>query len=242
VVILCGGRGQRLSDRARSIAKPLVAVGGRPILWHVIALHAAQGFDDFLLLTGAHSDRIAAFAEHAQWPADIRVRCLDTGEDTPTGGRLHLAADVLGGERFCLAYADAVADIDLGALLSLHDRVGGDATMAVVRPRLPFGIARLGDDGERVRRFDEKPVSEQWVNAGFFCLEPAVLARLASDSVLEGEPLSALAREGKLAAHRHDGFWHCMDTPKDAAALNEVYDADPAGAPWLIAPVAGVPG
>jgi glucose-1-phosphate cytidylyltransferase len=242
VVILCGGRGERLAEHARSIPKPLVPVGGRPILWHVISLHIAQGFTDFLLLTGARGDRIAAFAERAGWPADVRIRCLDTGGDTPTGGRLHHAADVLGGERFCLAYADAVADIALGALIEHHDRVGGDATMAVVRPRLPFGVARLSADGDRVRGFDEKPVSEQWVNAGFFCLEPAVLARLRADSVLEREPLSALAREGRLAAYRHDGFWHCMDTPKDVGALNDLWGADPAGAPWLAPSAAGVPG
>jgi glucose-1-phosphate cytidylyltransferase len=233
VVILCGGRGERLSAHARSIPKPLVTVGGRPILWHVISLYVAQGFLDFLLLTGARGDRIAAFAEQQPWPADIRIRCLDTGEDTPTGGRLHHAAELLGGERFCLAYADAVADVSLAALLDHHERVGGDATMTVVRPRLPFGVAQLSGDGDRVYGFDEKPIGEQWVNAGFFCLEPAVLARLQPDSVLEREPLSALARDGRLAAYRHDGFWHCMDTPKDAAALNEIFDADPEHAPWL---------
>ena len=242
MAILCGGRGERLSGHARSIPKPLVTVGGHPILSHVIALHVAQGFTDFLLLTGARGDRIAAFAERRAWPADVRIRCLDTGEDTPTGGRLHRAADVLDGERFCLAYADAVADISLGALLEHHERVGADATMAVVRPRLPFGVARLGDDGDRVHRFDEKPISEQWVNAGFFCLEPAVLARLRADSVLEREPLAGLARDGRLAAYRHDGFWHCMDTPKDAVALNEIFDADPDGAPWLAASTAAVTG
>jgi glucose-1-phosphate cytidylyltransferase len=233
VVILCGGRGERLSEHARSIPKPLVGVGGRPILWHVISLHVAQGFTDFLLLTGARGDRIAAFAQRTAWPADVRIRCLDTGEDTPTGGRLHRAAELLGGERFCLAYADAVADIVLDALLEHHEQTGADATMAVVRPRLPFGIARLTADGDRVHGFDEKPISQQWVNAGFFCLEPELLIGMSSDSVLEREPLTALAREGRLAAYRHRGFWHCMDTPKDVAALNDVYNADPAGAPWL---------
>ena len=241
-MILCGGRGERLADHSQSIPKPMVPVGGRPILWHVISLHVAQGFTDVLLLTGFEGDRIASFARHTPWPRDVRVRCLDTGEDTPTGGRLHHAAALLESERFCLAYADAVADIALGALLEQHDRAGGEATMAVVRPRLPFGVARLDEDGGQVRGFDEKPVCEQWVNAGFFCLEPSVLTRLGPDSVLEREPLSALAREGRLVAYRHDGFWHCMDTRKDAAALNELYDADPAGAPWLASPTAGVAG
>ena len=243
VAILCGGRGERLAEHAPSIPKPLVPIGERPILWHVISLHVAQGFTDFVLLTGARGDAIETFVHRERWPADVRIRCLDTGEDTPTGGRLHRAADVLGGERFCLAYADAVADIALGSLLEHHDRAGADATMAVVRPRLPFGVARLSDDGDHVHGFDEKPVSERWINAGFFCLEPTVLARLAPDSVLEREPLSSLARECRLAAYRHDGFWHCMDTPKDAAALNDLWDAGPAAAPWLSMPSpAGVAG
>jgi glucose-1-phosphate cytidylyltransferase len=242
VAILCGGRGERLSEHAPSTPKPLVPVGGRPILWHVISLHVAQGFTDFLLLTGTRGDLVAAFVERSRWPPDVRIRCLDTGEDTPTGGRLYRAADVLGGTRFCLAYADAVADIALSALLEHHERAGAEATMAVVRPRLPFGVARLSADGDRVCGFEEKPVSERWVNAGFFCLEPAVLARLGPGAVLEREPLSALARAGRLAAYRHDGFWQCMDTPKDASALNDLYDADPAGAPWLAVPAAGVAG
>jgi glucose-1-phosphate cytidylyltransferase len=243
VAILCGGRGERLQEHTRSLPKPLVPVGGRPILWHVITMHVAQGFTEFLLLTGFAGDRIASFAADAAWPAEVRIRCLDTGEDTPTGGRLQRAAPMLSADRFCLAYADAVADIDLGGLLDQHDRHPGDATMTVVRPRLPFGVAQLSADGDRVDGFEEKPVSERWINAGFFCLEPSVLALLGPDTVLEREPLSQLARAGRLAAHRHEGFWHCMDTPKDALALNAAYDADPAGAPWLrgplSAPVAG---
>jgi len=205
VAILCGGRGARLQEHTRSIPKPLVQVGGRPILWHVISIHVSQGFSDFLLLTGYRGDRIASFAARADWPADVRIRCVDTGQDTPTGGRLHRAGD----------------------------QCGAAATMAVVRPRLPFGVARLGGDGERVDGFEEKPVSEHWVNAGFFVLEPAVLSLLSGQSVLEREPLSALARDGRLSAYRHRGFWHCMDTYKDAVALNDLWDADPAGAPWL---------
>ena len=238
MAILCGGRGARLQEHTRSIPKPLVQVGGRPILWHVISIHVNQGFSDFLLLTGYRGDRIAAFAARAGWPADVRIRCVDTGEDTPTGGRLHRAGELLDGDRFCLAYADAVADIDLDAMIERHDQCGGAATMAVVRPRLPFGVARLAGDGERVEGFQEKPVSEHWVNAGFFVLEPTVLALLSGQSVLEREPLSTLARDGRLSAYRHHGFWHCMDTYKDAVALNDLWDADPAGAPWL----AGAPG
>jgi glucose-1-phosphate cytidylyltransferase len=238
VAILCGGRGTRLQEHTQSIPKPLVQVGGRPVLWHVILIHIAQGFSDFLLLTGYRGDQIASFVADSPWPADVRIRCVDTGEDTPTGGRLRRAAALLEHDRFCLAYADAVADLDLGALVDHHDQAGAAATMAVVRPRLPFGVARLRADGEFVDGFEEKPVSEHWINAGFFCLEPSVLSRLSDRSVLEREPLSMLAGEGRLSAFRHHGFWHCMDTYKDAVALNDLWDADPAAAPWLaVAPV-----
>ena len=239
MAILCGGRGARLQEHTQSIPKPLVQVGGRPILWHVISIHISQGFSDFLLLTGYRGDAIASFVANSAWPADVTIRCVDTGEDTPTGGRLHRAAELLAGDRFCLAYADAVADLDLAALIGHHDQAGAAATMAVVRPRLPFGVARLSDDGDRVDGFVEKPVSEQWINAGFFCMEPSVLALLSDRSVLEREPLSTLAGDGRLSAYRHDGFWHCMDTYKDAVALNDLWDADPAAAPWLAAAPVG---
>jgi glucose-1-phosphate cytidylyltransferase len=239
VAILCGGRGARLQEHTQSIPKPLVQVGGRPILWHVISIHISQGFSDFLLLTGYRGDAIASFVANSAWPADVRIRCVDTGGDTPTGGRLHRAAELLDRDRFCVAYADAVADLDLAALIGHHDQAGAAATMAVVRPRLPFGVARLSDDGDRVDGFVEKPVSEQWINAGFFCMEPSVLALLSDRSVLEREPLSALAGDGRLSAYRHDGFWHCMDTYKDAVALNDLWDADPAAAPWLAAAPVG---
>jgi glucose-1-phosphate cytidylyltransferase len=240
VAILCGGRGARLQEHTQSIPKPLVQVGGRPILWHVISIHISQGFADFLLLTGYRGDRIAAFVADTAWPADVRIRCVDTGEDTPTGGRLRRAAGMLEHDRFCLAYADAVGDLNLGALIDHHDLAGVAATMAVVRPRLPFGVARLRGDGELVDGFDEKPVSDHWVNAGFFCLEPSVLSLLSDASVFEREPLSALAGDGQLSAFRHRGFWHCMDTYKDAVALNDLCNADPAAAPWLaVAPVGG---
>jgi glucose-1-phosphate cytidylyltransferase len=239
VAILCGGRGARLQEHTQSIPKPLVQVGGRPILWHVISIHISQGFSDFLLLTGYRGDRIASFVADSAWPADVRIRCIETGEDTPTGGRLWRAAELLERDRFCLAYADAVADLDLGALIDHHDHVSAAATMAVVRPRLPFGVARLSGDRELVIGFDEKPVSEHWINAGFFCLEPAVLALLTEQSVFEREPLSALASSGRLSAFRHQGFWHCMDTYKDAVALNDLWDADVAAAPWLAAAPVG---
>jgi glucose-1-phosphate cytidylyltransferase len=231
VAILCGGRGTRLRDDAPTLPKPLVEVGGRPIVWHVMQIYLAQGFRRFVLLTGHRSDQVEAFVSDQAWPDGTDVRCLYTGEDTPTGGRLHRAASVLGGEPFCATYADGVADIDLGALLSYHRRHRAIATMTVVRPRLQFGVADLNGDG-LVRRFSEKPRSEHWVNGGFFCFEPAVLDRLEPVSALEGEPLVALAADRQLRAFRHDGFWDCLDTYKDAIELGDLWARG--DAPWKL--------
>ena len=231
VVILCGGRGTRLQERASSLPKPLVEIGGRPILWHVINIYLAQGFRRFLLLTGYRGEEVEAFVAGIGWPGDADIRCLETGLDTPTGGRVHRAAAALEEERFCLAYADGVADIDLGALLAHHRDRGGAATMTVVQPRLPFGVARLNGDGSVVG-FTEKPRSDLWVNAGFFCFERSALDVLESDSVLEREPLERLAAAGQLRAFRHEGFWECMDTYKDAITLNDLWAEG--RAPWKL--------
>jgi glucose-1-phosphate cytidylyltransferase len=209
----------------------MVEIGGRPILWHVIQIYLAQGFRRFLLLTGHRGAQISAFVEQQQWPPDAAVRCLDTGADTPTGGRLHLAAGELEGSDFCLTYADGVADIDLGKLLAYHASHDAPATMTVVRPELQFGVAALDGDGV-VTAFTEKPRSEQWVNGGFFCLRPAVFEFLRPDSVLEREPLARLAANGGLRAFRHESFWECLDTYKDALLLNDLWTTG--AAPWRI--------
>ncbi len=229
VAILCGGRGTRLQGHARSLPKPLVEIGGRPILWHVMQIYLAQGFRRFLLLTGYRGEEIAAFVGAGPWPGDADIRCLPTGADTPTGGRVLQAAEVLDGAAFCLTYADGVADIDLDALLAYHRGHGRAATMTVVRPRLQFGVAEMNGDGV-VRGFVEKPRSEHWVNGGFFCLEAAAASVFAPDSVLEHEPLQRLAAAGELRAFRHEGFWDCMDTYKDAIELGDLWAAG--RAPW----------
>jgi glucose-1-phosphate cytidylyltransferase len=210
VLILCGGRGTRLNGER---PKPLTEIAGRPILWHVISIYAAQGFRDFLLLTGYQGDAIARWSD---WPEGVSVECVDTGVDAPTGGRVHAVRERLDGT-FCLAYADGVADIDLRALVARHEQTGALATMTVVRPELPYGVAVL--TGDRITGFHEKPISEHWVNGGFFVLEPGALAYVGADSVLEREPLERLAADGALAAYRHTGFWRCLDTAKDAQAL-----------------------
>jgi glucose-1-phosphate cytidylyltransferase len=231
VMILCGGRGTRLQERTQLLPKPLVEIGGRPIVWHVIQIYVAQGFTRFLLLTGYRRDQIEAFVGGESWPAGTEIRCLPTGDDTPTGGRVYLGAEALDGDECCVTYADGVADVDLGSILSYHREHGAAATMTVVRPTLQFGVAELNGDGV-VRGFVEKPRSELWVNGGFFCFGRPALDLLAPDSVLEREPLERLAAAGELRAFRHEGFWACMDTHKDAVELGDLWAQG--RAPWKL--------
>lgn len=229
VVILCGGRGTRLRERTETVPKALVEIGGRPIVWHVIGIYAAQGFERFLLATGYLGEAVGEFAAAEAWPGGVEVECVDTGLDTPTGGRIAHLGNRLEGGTFCATYADGVADIDLAALLELHREHGAAATMTVVQPHLQWGVAELGADG-RVEGFAEKPRSEHWINGGFLCFEPAALDHLDEESVLEREPLARLAAEGELRAYRHEGFWDCMDTYKDAVELNDLWASGEA--PW----------
>jgi len=231
VVILCGGRGTRLQEHTQSIPKPLVEIGGEPIVWHVIQIYAAQGLRRFVLCTGYKGELIAEYVASKQWPPGVEVRCVDTGQDTPTGGRIRQAGELLGERAFCATYADGVADIDIPRLIESHRAHGDLGTVTVVRPELQFGIADLDGEG-RIKGFHEKPRSEHWVNGGFFCFEHGALGYMAEDSVLEREPLERLASVGQLHAYRHDGFWECMDTYKDAVQLNDIWAAG--GAPWKV--------
>jgi glucose-1-phosphate cytidylyltransferase len=239
VVILCGGRGTRLRERTESVPKALVEIGGRPILWHVIQIYAAQGFERFLLATGYMGEAVDEFVTAERWPAGVVVECVDTGVDTPTGGRVARLRERIGGEGFCATYADGVADVDLGALLDFHRAHGELATLTVVRPHLQWGVAELGA-GDRVAGFVEKPRSEHWINGGFFCFEAGALEYLDEDSVLERQPLQRLATDRQLHAFRHEGFWDCMDTYKDAVTLNDLWASGEA--PWRVWDAAGVEG
>jgi glucose-1-phosphate cytidylyltransferase len=227
VVILCGGRGTRLQHAGIDLPKPLVEIGDFPILWHVIQLYVVQGASEFVLATGHKRELIEAFVAATSWPDGVSVTCVDTGDDTPTGGRIHRLKDRFE-STFMATYADGVADIDLAALLDHHH---GAATVTVVRPELQFGVALLGED-DRVTGFQEKPRSDHWINGGFFCFEPTIFDYLADSSILEREPLEGLADDGELHAFRHTGFWACMDTYKDATRLNDMWAAD--AAPWKL--------
>ena len=231
VVILCGGRGTRLQEHIRAIPKPLVEIGGLPILWHVMEIYLCQGFRRFVLCTGYKGELIEEFVAGADWPHGAEIVCAPTGLETQTGGRIKRVAEHLRDEMFCATYADGVADIDLSRLCAQHNAHGRLATLTVVRPRLQFGVVEIGEDA-RVDGFSEKPRSSHWINGGFFCFEPGVLDYLDDESVLEREPLERLAAAGELVAFQHHGFWDCMDTYKDTLMLNDLWAAGEA--PWRV--------
>ena len=231
VVVLCGGRGTRLQERTHAIPKALVEIGGRPILWHVVRIYASQGLRRFVLCTGYLGEMIERFVASESWPEPVEIECVDTGLDTPTGGRIKLIEDRVAGGWFHATYADGVANIDLGALTGFHGGHGDLATVTVVRPRSQFGVAELDGEG-LVCGFAEKPQLDHWVNGGFFCFESGVFSYLEESSVLEREPIERLAADRQLHAYRHSGFWDCMDTYKDAVLLNDLWEAgDP---PWRV--------
>ncbi len=251
-VILAGGYGTRISEESHLRPKPMIEIGGRPILWHVMKIYAAHGITDFVICLGYKGYMIKEyFANYVLHSSDVtidarsgeityhhsaaepwRVTLVDTGEATLTGGRLKRVAPYLG-ERFCLTYGDGVADIDISAEVTFHLAHAREATVAAVIPPGRYGALEIGGDGT-VKRFTEKPPGgEGLINGGFFVLERRVLDRIAGDSTsFEGGPLEALASEGELMAFRHGGFWHAMDTLRDRTHLEALWAGG--RAPWKV--------
>ena len=243
-VLLAGGFGTRLAEESESKPKPMVEVGGRPILWHIMRTYAERGFKEFVVALGYRGDMIKRyFLDYYYFrnnlSIDLRtnqisvggtdcedwiVHLRDTGLQTQTGGRLRRLADLLRDETFMMTYGDGVCSIDVRALLDFHRRHGKLATVTAVRPPSRFG--GLVFDGDLVSEFSEKPqIGEGWINGGFFVLEPEVLSYIPSDDTLfERGPLERLARDGQLVAYRHEGFWQCMDTLRDVRLLNSLCD------------------
>ncbi|HEU5308188.1 MAG TPA: glucose-1-phosphate cytidylyltransferase [Acidimicrobiia bacterium] len=252
-VILAGGLGTRLREETEFRPKPMVEIGGKPVLWHIMKLYAFHSVTDFVVPIGYRGEVIRDyFLNYEARTNDFTVRLghhheieyhtshletgwcvtvVDTGAETPTGGRVLRVGDHVRGERFLVTYGDGVADVDIGKLLAFHEEHGKLATMTTVRPLSRFGIVESDPDGT-VMRFREKPESVDAVNAGFFVFEPAVFDYLADDVALEREPLEALAHDRQLAAYAHDGFWQPMDTYREFTALNALWaDGD---APWKV--------
>lgn len=223
-VILAGGLGSRLGAAGRTTPKALVEIAGRPVIEHVMTGFAAAGVRDFLIATGHLGGAVEQhFRAGFVGPGGraCSVRCVHTGAGTQTGGRLKRLVDHLRGEAFFLAYTDGLTDLDLNLLLGHHRINGGSATLAVVRaPPERFGLVNV--EGARVSRFVEKPdVSDRWINAGFFVIEPSVLDDISGDATsFEYDVLPTLAAQGKLCAFRHEGAWKCMDTQAEVEALN----------------------
>jgi glucose-1-phosphate cytidylyltransferase len=250
-VILAGGRGTRISEESHLRPKPMIEIGGRPILWHVMSLYAQHGVCDFIIALGYRGEIIKRyFADYAMLSSDVtvdlrrgsilthrnaaedwRVTLVDTGEATMTGGRLkRLARFLADDDCFCMTYGDGVADIDITALIAFHRRQRRLATVTAVVPPGRYGA--LAMDGARVLRFAEKPPGDNaFINGGFFVLHPSVLDRIAGDATpWEQAPLESLARDGELAAYRHTGFWHAMDTQRDRQHLEQLWQSG--RAPW----------
>jgi glucose-1-phosphate cytidylyltransferase len=255
-VILAGGYGTRLSEETAIRPKPMVEIGDRPILWHIMQIYAAHGIHDFVVCGGYKGWMIKDyFANYFMRSSDVtfdlerneveihrgraepwRVTVADTGIDTMTGGRLKQVGHHLNGETFCLTYGDGVADIDLTALVEFHRSQGVAATLTAVQPPGRFGALVLEHDQTLVTGFKEKPRADgetAWINGGFFVLEPKVLDYIEGDAtVWEREPLEALAEDGLLAAYRHDGFWQPMDTLRDKMVLEHLWESGEA--PWKL--------
>ena len=250
-VLLAGGLGTRLSEETTLRPKPMVEVGGLPILWHIMRGYAHHGFGDFVVALGYKGEVVKDyFLRYRERLADItvdlanghvefedrldvdwRVQLIDTGRDTLTGGRLHrLEPHLRPHGTFMLTYGDGVSDVDVPALLAFHRAHGKLATVTAVRPAARFGTMEF--DGERVTAFKEKPQTEGgWINGGFFVFEPGVFDYLHGDAtVLEADPLERLASEGQLVAYKHHGFWQCMDTIRDRTRLEEMWATG--AAPW----------
>lgn len=250
VVLLAGGLGTRLSEETTVRPKPMVEIGGRPVLWHIMKMYSSFGVNDFIVCLGYKGYVIKEyFANYALHMSDVtfdmrtgeakihrndaedwRVSLVDTGEQTMTGGRLRRVLDHVGDEDFCMTYGDGVSDIDIAGTIGFHRRHGGLATVAAVYPPKRFGQLDIVDD--RVRDFKEKPDGEGGlINGGFFVLSPKVGAYLADDTtVWERQPLERLSRDGQLYAYRHEGFWQPMDTLRDKLYLEELWATGKA--PW----------
>ncbi|MBK6669498.1 MAG: glucose-1-phosphate cytidylyltransferase [Actinobacteria bacterium] len=242
-VILAGGVGSRLSEETDVRPKPMVEIGGRPIIWHIMKHYAQFGFDDFVLCLGYKGDYIKRyFADALALSSDLtidfaagtvethdrvrdkwKVTLVDTGQHTETAGRLMAVRPYLDDEPFLMTYGDGVANVNLTSLVEFHREQGRLATVTAVHPTARFGQLEL--DGSAVLRFDEKPqMHEGWINGGFFVLEPGIFDHIPGDVDWAREPMESLAHAGQLGAYRHEGFWQCMDTLRDKMYLQSLWD------------------
>jgi len=253
VVILAGGFGTRLSEYTKVIPKPMVEIGGKPILWHIMSHYAKYGYKDFVVALGYKAEviknyflqyytlnndftinlgnnQLSYINEH---PTDWKVTLVDTGINSLTGGRILRLKDIIGNEDFMCTYGDAVSNVNIARLVDAYHKAGKLAMVTAVHPTARFGELQI-DEAGCVRSFKEKPqVNQGWINGGFFVLSPKVFDYIEGDqTTFEREPLERLAAEGELVSYRHEGFWQCMDTVRDRDLLNKMWDEG--NAPWTL--------
>ena len=228
VVILCGGKGIRMSEMRGLMPKPMVQVGDKPILWHVMKTYSYFGFNNFILCLGYRANKIKEYFEgNKEW----NITFADTGLNANTGDRIKRIEQHINDELFLVTYADGLADINLNHLLEYHKQQNKIATITVVRPRSPFGMLEL-DGNNLVTSFREKPVLDYWINGGFFVFRRDVFRYIEEGDTLEKEVFDRLVKDKQLGAYKHNGFWKCMDTYKDNLELNEMWRLDKAQ--WAI--------
>lgn len=253
VVLLAGGLGTRLREETEFRPKPMVPIGGKPMLWHIMKNFSTFGINEFIICAGYRGEVIRQyFMDFETMNSDFTVRIgskaeikshgkleetgwvvtvAETGQSTMTGGRLFKVREYVGDETFICTYGDGLADVDISKLLKFHKSHGRIATVTTVRPISRFGVLDLNSDG-MVERFREKPQADGWINAGFFVFEPTIFDYLSENSILETDPLSILAEKNQLFAFKHEGFWQPMDTFRELNLLNEMWDKNVA--PWKV--------
>ncbi len=250
-VILAGGLGTRISEETQIKPKPMVEIGGKPILWHIMKIYSAHGIQDFIICCGYKGYVIKEyFANYFLHESDVtfdmrhnkmevhqstsepwRVTLIDTGSESGTGGRMRRVRDFIGDEDFCFTYGDGVSNVDIKSVISFHQKQGTLVTATTVQPPHRFGALQF--DGDKVESFIEKPLEGGWINGGFFVLSPKVIDYIASDDIMwEREPMEQLVSEGQVSAYKHAGFWHSMDTLRDKNHLEALWLQGKA--PWKI--------
>lgn len=251
-VILAGGYGTRISEESHLKPKPMIEIGGKPILWHILKIYSAHGVTDFVICGGYKAYVIKEYFSnyflhmtdvtfdiannrmevHERYAEPWRVTLVDTGVDTMTGGRLKRVRQYLGDEPFCMTYGDGVSNVNISRLVAFHRECGTLATLTAVQPVARFGALQIDD--ARVRSFEEKPRGDGgWINGGYFVLEPGVIDYIDGDQTIwEREPLERLASQGQLTAYRHEGFWSPLDTLRDKNHLEEIWSSG--AAPWKV--------
>jgi glucose-1-phosphate cytidylyltransferase len=253
-VILAGGFGTRLSEETGIRPKPMVEIGDRPILWHIMKIYSAHGIDDFIICLGYKGHMIKEFfAKYSLHRSDVtfdlrnndmqihqndtepwKVTLVDTGANSMTGGRLKRVRKYIGNESFCMTYGDGVSDLNIRELIEFHKQQKKLATLTAVKPPGRFGAFKLDENQMQIHSFKEKPQGDgAWINGGFFVLEPEVMDYIEGDSTIwEQDPMEKLAEDGMLSAYRHTGFWHPMDTLRDKTTLDQLYQNGKA--PWKV--------